>query len=114
MTNNVPTYVDSDGTEYYYKNDLIEYDKTGRLIKGIRHRPDDKPAVYNPTTGYSEYIINGKFHRDDEDEPSVINPVTGHKAWYKHGKKRKRLELLYKTSAYADFINKLGHRPRFI
>jgi hypothetical protein len=68
---------------------------------GLRHREKDKPASIDSRTGRSEYVVNGKLHRDN-DLPA-IETQDAEQAWYQHG-------MLHREDDKPALIN---HRGRF-
>lgn len=71
-----PTYISTDGVQYWYAN-------------GFLHR-EDGPAVIYPD-GHKKWYKNGRLHC--EDGPAVIHP-NGRKEWYKNGKPYEKFCLI--------------------
>ena len=68
--NDLPAIINQNGSQYWYKNDLL-------------HR-DNGPAIIL-ANGDQYWYQNGNYHRDN-DLPAIIE-LNGHQLWYKNGKK---------------------------
>jgi hypothetical protein len=94
QTNAIKMIIDAEGTERWYKNDVLHRDGDEPAIIRVtggkswykndkRHRDGDEPAIIY-ANGDKEWYINDKLHREN-DQPAVIC-ANGNKHWYMNDK----------------------------